>query len=57
MGNNSYVILKDGRKMVIYSDNVEESTMHGYPAEQESYWDASFDVCEKWNYTDVKETG
>ena len=39
--------------MVVYSDNIEEKTMHGYPIEREFYWDFESDACSTWDYDDV----
>lgn len=39
--------------MVLWSDNTEEETMHGYPVERESDWDCEWDVLDRWTYSDV----
>jgi hypothetical protein len=53
---HTYVKLKDGRLMILWSDNTDEETMHGYSADEENYWDCEWDVLEKWNYSDVVRT-
>ena len=36
---HTYAKLKDGRLMIIWSDNTKEETMCGYPADREFDWD------------------
>ena len=50
---STYVQLKNGKLMVVYSDNIEEKTMHGYPIEREFYWDFESETCSVWNYDDI----
>lgn len=48
-----YVKLAHGNIMVVYSDNTEENTMHGYPVDQS--FDPEVDVLTQWHYQDVIE--
>ena len=50
---STYVKLNDGRVMVVWSDNTDEKTMHGYPMDREFDWDVEWDTCEMWNYDDI----
>jgi hypothetical protein len=52
----TYAKLKDGRLMVIWSNNTEEETQHGYPADREFDWDCEWDTCEQWDYKDIIRT-
>jgi len=49
----SYVKLKDGRRMVVCSDNIDEKTMHGYNINEEAFFDVEWDTCDKWDYADI----
>lgn len=54
---NTYAKLKNGRLMIVWSDNTEEETMLGYPANKEDDFDIEFETLEKWNYDDIIVTG
>jgi hypothetical protein len=53
---HTYAKLKDGRLMVVWSENTDEETMHGYPAEREHDRDCECDTYDKWDYADVVRT-
>jgi hypothetical protein len=48
---HTYVKLKSGRILVLFSDNTEEETMHGYPYGSE--FDVEYDTLVKWQYSDI----
>jgi len=50
---HTYVKLKDGRIVIIWSDNTEEETMHVYPVDMDPPFDIEVDSCEMVNYDDV----
>jgi len=53
---HTYVKLKDGRIMVLFSDNTTDETMSGYPISLVDTWRSDVDVCENWGYSDVSVT-
>ena len=50
----TYVVLKDGRTMVLWSDNEDEKTMQVYPLEKQHTFDVEVDSCETVQYADVE---
>jgi len=48
---HTYVLLKDGRVMVIWSDNMKDETMNVYPSDIE--FDPEFHVTEEIKYSDI----
>lgn len=53
---STYCLLKDGRQMVVWSDNTDEKTMHVYPIEDLSNFDASHQYFTKVDYSDIVRT-
>lgn len=45
--------LKNGKKVRLWSDNVDEETMHVYDADEE--FDAESTICDIVKYAEVKE--
>jgi len=54
--NNLYCLLKDGRKMVCWSDNECEETMSVFPESDLEFYDAEFQSFETVPYSDVVRT-
>ena len=48
-----YCKTKDGRKMVVFSDNTKEETMHLFAVDQLEDFDADFLRCEVVKYSDI----
>lgn len=52
----TYCKLKDGREMVVWSDNTDEETMHVYPVQDLIRYDAEYQMYEEVKYSDVLRT-
>ncbi|KKL06849.1 hypothetical protein LCGC14_2591900 [marine sediment metagenome] len=53
---HTYVKLKNGEIWILWSDNVEEETMHVYPLDRKDNWDVEWDKCTEINYSDIEMT-
>lgn len=53
---HTYVKLKDGRIMIIWSDNTDEETMSLYPLSQKDDFDAEWDTLYTYPYSDIEKT-
>lgn len=51
----TFVELKDGRTMVLWSDNENEKTMQVYPLAKQHTFDVEIDNCETVSYADVNQ--
>ncbi len=51
---NTYIKLKNGKIWILWSDNVEEKTMHVYSLDRKDDWDAEWDRLTVINYSDVE---
>jgi hypothetical protein len=51
----TYCKLKDGREMVVYSDNTDIETMHVFPVEHLPY-DPETLACDEVKYEDIERT-
>jgi len=52
----TYCKLKDGRQMVVYSDNDAEETMNVFPVEELEHFDVEYLVTELVSYADIERT-
>lgn len=53
----TYAKLKDGRIMVVYSDNIAEETMHLYNLDKRYIFDVEVDtIDEVVSYADIEQT-
>lgn len=50
---HTYIKLKDGRTMLLWSDNTEEETMLVYPVELAATFNCEWDDLEEVPYSDV----
>lgn len=48
-----FALLKDGRQMVVYSDNDDEGTVTVFPAAELPFYDAEFTLMETVKSTEV----
>lgn len=48
--------LKDGREMIVFSDNTDERTMHVFPVDEFNHYDAEYLQCEEVPYSDILRT-
>lgn len=48
--------LKDGRKMVVFSDNDTEETMDVFPVEELEHFDAEYLTTINVSYNDIERT-
>lgn len=56
MFNPTYCKLKDGREMVVFSDNADEETMHVFPVRELEGFDAEYIISEEVPYSAVART-
>ncbi len=52
----TYAKLKDGRIMVVWSDNMGEDTMHLYNLDKRYIFDVEVDTSEVVSYADIEQT-
>jgi len=49
----TYCKLKDGREMVVFSDNTDEETMNVFPVEELIDFDVEHILCEEVTYSAI----
>lgn len=50
---STYCKLKDGRVMIVWSDNTTEETMNLYPVADELTFEAEYDMTTEVDYSDI----
>jgi len=49
-----YIKTIDGKEWKLWSDNIDEETMHVIPKDKEHEFDVEFDTCDMITYKDVE---
>jgi hypothetical protein len=52
----TYCKLKDGREMVVFSDNIDEETMHVFSVDELPHYDPEWIICEEVPYSAIERT-